>query len=89
MEYEFPYSFHIPLHSHERTFFYLALRGSFTEFYGKKTRIGTPSTLIFSPAGERHSDDWHDLGGRCFNVEFAPRWWERVREHSMVVVHSC
>jgi AraC family transcriptional regulator len=84
-EYAFPPNFHIPPHSHESTFFYLVLQGSFTEVFGKKTRIGTPSMLIFSPAGERHSDDWHDRGGRCFNIEFAPWWLERVREHSAVL----
>src|SRR2546422_865916 len=88
-EYEFPPNLQIPLHSHESTFFYLVLRGTFTEAYGKKTRTGAPSTLIFSPAGENHSDDWHDQGGRCFNVEFEPGWLERVRQHSAVLDHPC
>jgi AraC family transcriptional regulator len=88
-EYEFPPNLQIPLHSHESTFFYLVLRGSFTEVYGKKTRLGAPSTLIFSPAGETHSDDWHDQGGRCFNVEFQPEWLERIRKHAAVLDHPC
>ena len=35
-EYEFPPNLQIPLHSHESTYFYLVLRGSFTEVYGKR-----------------------------------------------------
>jgi AraC family transcriptional regulator len=88
-EYEFPPHLKIPLHSHETTFFYLVLRGTFTEVYDKKTRSGAPSILIFSPAGENHSDDWHDHGGRCFNIEFEPGWLERVRRHSAVLDHPC
>jgi AraC family transcriptional regulator len=84
-EYEFPPNLQIPPHSHESTYFYLVLRGAFTEVYGKKTRTGAPSTVIFSPAGERHSDVWHDRGGRCFNVEFELEWLERVRQHSAVL----
>jgi AraC family transcriptional regulator len=84
-EYEFPPNLQIPLHSHESTYFYLVLRGSFTEVYGKRTRTGAPSTLIFSPAGENHADDWHDRGGRCFNVEFKPGWLDRVRGHSAIL----
>src|SRR5262249_801577 len=33
----------------------------------------------------RHSDEWHDQGGRCFNVEFEPWWLERVREQSALI----
>jgi AraC family transcriptional regulator len=84
-EYEFPPNLQIPLHSHESSYFYLVLRGTFAEVYGKRTRTGIPSTLIFSPAGEKHSDDWHDQGGRCFNVEFEPGWLERVRQHSAIL----
>jgi AraC family transcriptional regulator len=84
-EYEFPPSLIIPPHSHESSFLYLVLRGTFTEVYDRKTRHGVPSTLIFSPAGERHSDEWHDRGGRCFNVEFEPWWLERVRRESTVL----
>jgi AraC family transcriptional regulator len=88
-EYEFPPNLVIPLHSHESTFLYLVLRGTFTEVYEKKTRIGAPSTLIFSPAGERHADEWHDRGGRCFNVEFEPCWLDRVRAYSAVIDRPC
>jgi AraC family transcriptional regulator len=88
-EYEFPPNLQLPMHSHENTYLYLVLRGSFTEVYGKKTRIGAPSTLVFSPAGESHADVWHDRGGRCFNIELQPGWLERVREHASVVDRPC
>jgi AraC family transcriptional regulator len=84
-EHEFPPNLRIPPHSHESPYLYLVLRGSFTETYGRKNRTGAASSLIFNPAGETHSDVWHDHGGRCFHVEFAPAWLERIRRHSAVL----
>ena len=77
--------FKSPTHSHERPFCYLVLAGSCTQNCGNRARESKPSQLVFHPAGEVHSDHWHDAGGRCFHVEFGPRWLERVREHSRVL----
>ena len=43
------------------------------------------STLGFHPAGELHSDSWHERGGRCLHLEFSGPWIERVRESSLVL----
>src|SRR5258707_1948441 len=87
-EYEFPPNLQIPLHSHESTYFYLVLRGTFTEVYGKRTRTSGPSTLIFSPAVERHSDDWHDRGVRGFNSGLLPMWHVRHCHHSSSIGYT-
>src|SRR6185295_17724913 len=59
----------LPNHSHEYAYFCLVLRGTYIESYGKRTRACKPSTLIFHPPGELHSDSFHGLGARCFNVQ--------------------
>lgn len=73
-------SLELPVHSHERAYFCFVLDGSFTEVYGKRTRTCHPSTLIFHPSDETHSDHFHS-GTRCFNIQMNARWLERVCEH--------
>jgi AraC family transcriptional regulator len=68
----------LPKHSHEQAYFCFVLGGSFTEVYGAHSRSGRPSTLIFHPAGETHSDLFHTTS-RCFNIQMNPRWLERVQ----------
>jgi len=75
----------IPKHSHDRAYFCLVLQGSFTETYGKRIRFCKPSTLIFHPADELHSDRFHQGGGRCFNIQVSLYWLKRVRECSVIM----
>ena len=79
-------SLRLPTHSHQATYFCLVLQGSFTEFYERRSRACGPSTLIFHPSGERHSDHFHTKV-RCFNFSLPVGWLGRVREHS-AIVHS-
>lgn len=67
-------------HSHERAGFCLALRGGFTEDYGKGRRSCRASTLIFRPPAEVHRNHFQNSPGRCFNIEIEPRWMKRVNE---------
>lgn len=73
----------LPRHSHEYACFVIVLQGAFVETYGKKVRSCAPSSVIFRPPDEVHSDHFYDRGGRCLTVEIAPRWLERAREHSI------
>jgi AraC family transcriptional regulator len=77
----YPPNHKLPRHSHERSCFMSVLQGSVTETYAKKTLAGKPSTLIFRPSGEVHSDYFHNAGGRVFLIEIEPWWLERVRKH--------
>ncbi len=77
--------FKSPAHSHERPFCYLVLAGTSTQTCGNSARESSRSHLVFHPAGEVHSDHWHETGGRCLHVEFGPRWLERVRAHSQLL----
>src|SRR5216684_1932563 len=74
----------LPKHSHEQAYFCFVLGGSFTEVSGKRTRSCHPSTLIFHPAGETHSDQFH-ASTRCFNVQLNARWLNRVGQRSRVL----
>ena len=67
----------VPPHSHEYACFVIALRGSFSESYGNKSRQVKPSTLIFRPLGELHSEHFDDGGGRCLNIEIDHDWLQR------------
>jgi AraC family transcriptional regulator len=84
METAYAPTLNLPAHSHESTYFCFVIEGSFTEFYGKRSRLYYPSTLVFHPAGETHSDYFH-TGARCFNIQMDAEWLERVQQHSSVI----
>lgn len=58
-------------HAHECAFFYLVLEGSCSQKCSGRQRTGSPSNLVFHPAGEIHSDCWHPRGGRCLHPQFS------------------
>ena len=78
----------VPKHAHECAYFCFVLPGTYTETYGRRTRACKPSTLIFHPPDEIHSDRFDNAGGRCFNVQVEPQFLERVREHSTILDSS-
>lgn len=71
----------LPKHSHEHAYFCLVLEGNFSEHYGKRLRACRPSTLIYHPSGETHSDRFY-TGARCFNIHMNAQWVERLQEYS-------
>lgn len=75
-------------HSHEHVNFIVVLQGTFTEQFGRKTRWCAPSRVIFRPPEELHTDHFHSVGGRCLTIEVAAQWWERAREHSVILKDS-
>jgi AraC family transcriptional regulator len=74
----------LPAHSHESAYFCFVLDGSFAEFYGEKSRSCRPSTLVFHPSGEMHSDHFH-TSVRCFNIQIGSQWLEHIRQYSSVI----
>jgi AraC family transcriptional regulator len=58
----------LPRHSHQHPYFCFVLRGKFAEFCGKRVRACQPSTLIFHPSGELHSDHFN-TDAHCFNLQ--------------------
>jgi AraC family transcriptional regulator len=79
----YPPGFSVPKHSHIHPSFYLAVRGTSTEILGRKRFECKPFNLVFTPAGEVHSEQFHDSGGRAFIFEIAPVQLERLRQHSV------
>lgn len=78
----------LPTHSHERACFVIAFRGSFSETYGKRSRQVKPSTLIFRPAGEAHSEQFNSGGAHCLNIEIEQEWLQRAPVESALVSDS-
>lgn len=72
----------VPAHEHERGFFYFVLDGSSIDVCSGRTLTCTPSTLVFHPAGETHSNSWHRNGGRCLHLETPPGRLELLSERS-------
>lgn len=84
----YPPRFETPIHSHKRPLFCFVIQGDYTETYGVRTRECRSSALLFHPAGELHSECFHESGGRSFIIEMDAPWLERVREHSRMEDNS-
>jgi len=79
----YPPGFRIPKHSHANPSFYLSIRGTSTEIFGRRRWECKPLSLVFTPPGEVHSEQYHDSGGRCFILEIAPNQLDHFHEHSV------
>ncbi len=77
-------SLKLPKHAHEQAYFCFVLEGSFTEVYCRRSRSCHPSTLVFHPAGETHSDFFHS-NSRCFNLQMNVAWMERVSAETKIL----
>jgi AraC family transcriptional regulator len=78
----------MPWHSHELAYFCIVLRGSYTERYGKVSRIYSPGTVVFHPQAETHSDEFHEAGGHIFSVTLGSRWLKRLDDGSRVLTRT-
>ena len=78
----YPAGARLPTHSHERAYFCLIRRGSYTETYGRRTRDCQPMTLVFHPPGEPHAQTFFDSPVMSFNVEIGSEWLQRAVEGS-------
>jgi len=77
-----PAGYRIPVHSHETNSMYFLLEGGLTEHFGRHQVDRRVDDLIFTPAGEPHSNVFHDRGGRCFFLEWDASVDHRVRNHA-------
>jgi AraC family transcriptional regulator len=78
----YPARIRLPSHSHERAYFCLIRRGSYTETYGRRTRDCRPMTLVFHPPGEPHAQTFSGSPVASFNVEIGSEWLQRAEEWS-------
>ena len=79
----YPPNHKLPRHSHNRSCLMIVLQGAVTESYRNESFLAKPSTLIFRPSGEVHSDQFYGSGGRLFIIEMEKDWLNRVSECSL------
>lgn len=84
----YPPGFQVLRHSHELSQLCFVREGTFSEFYGRKSREVKPMTLIARPCDEAHAHRFHDHGARCFVIEIGSESLQRVRQHSPVLDDS-
>jgi AraC family transcriptional regulator len=72
----------LPDHEHALAHFYLVLCGACVDRHGRSSDHCAPATLMFHPAGARHSCDYRGSGARTFSLHLGEPWLERVREHA-------
>ena len=72
----------LPKHSHENAYLSLVRNGTYSETFGRRTRRLSPLALAFHPVGEVHSQEFHDVPSRSFNIELEPGWLARVEEYT-------
>ena len=87
-EITYPPGYKISKHAHESSLYYLVQKGSFTQTYGRKTREGRPSSLIYLRADEAHADKFHHAGALCFVIELEDDWLTRSRNKQYVLDNS-
>jgi AraC family transcriptional regulator len=72
-------------HQHERAYLALVLRGSYEERVARVRRGCEPWTVTIHPAGEEHSEVFHQGGGVLLNVEIAPEMMDDLGEHASLL----
>lgn len=76
----YPNGCELPRHYHEEPRFVLVLAGTFMESAeAQPDRICRPSTLIFRPAGEKHSDVFDRGSASCISVSLGRGWLDHLR----------
>jgi AraC family transcriptional regulator len=82
-------SFVIPRHAHASAFFGLVLEGGYRENYENRCRDCNPSTLLFHPSGEVHSENHHDVVVRIFSIELNKELMAYVGEYARTLDGPC
>ena len=70
----------VPRHEHEHAYLSLIRDGSFTETYGRRTRVPAPGMLLVNPPGEPHSErmDAHPVSS--LNIQLGASWLRELFE---------
>jgi AraC family transcriptional regulator len=84
-DYTYQPDYWIPTHSHLRSYFSLVVAGGYKENYGNRGRLCQPATVVFHPAGERHSERVGSVGARVFSIEIASHWLGESPEYRTVL----
>jgi AraC family transcriptional regulator len=71
----------IPPHEHVDPFLYYVLDGVCSEVTRQRCWQGGPSSLVYHPAGEVHSNQWPSAG-RCFHIEITKDRLEILRDYA-------
>jgi AraC family transcriptional regulator len=79
-EQEYAPSFVIPRHAHATAYFGLIVAGGYRETYDRRSRECGPSTLLFHPCGEVHSEVHYDAAVRIFCLEPNEKLLEQLGE---------
>jgi AraC family transcriptional regulator len=82
IENAYPPAFVIPRHAHASAFFGLVVEGGYQEVYGSRCRECRPSSLLFHPPGEVHSETHYDVVVRIFSIEPTERLLVHVGEYA-------
>jgi AraC family transcriptional regulator len=82
IENAYPPGFVIPRHAHASAFFGLVLEGGYQETYGSRCRECRPSSLLFHPPGEVHSETHYDVVVRILSIEPTQRLLAHVGEYA-------
>ena len=76
---------HLPVHSHERSYFSMTMQGNYREGSERTSNIVSPLTLAFHPAGVEHFVDFDCGEARLFNIEIQADWIKRLRESQILL----
>jgi AraC family transcriptional regulator len=70
----------LPPHFHEHANIALTVEGSFTETVGTEPYEVNPYSVIFRPAGEKHSNRYGKTAAHCLIIEVRPRRLAELRQ---------
>ncbi|WP_222984212.1 helix-turn-helix transcriptional regulator [Flagellimonas meishanensis] len=69
---EYDPEMHIKPHVHHNGYLSILVRGDYTEQGSKLNMDISAGNVLFRPAGYHHRNQFHGLGGRCFDIELLP-----------------
>ena len=72
--------FKTPPHAHEKALFCLVIKGSYTETYGNRSLVCSPSNFLFHAGDYPHAENYHQHGGHSFIVEIEKPWLTQIRD---------
>jgi AraC family transcriptional regulator len=70
----------LPPHFHEHANIALTIDGFFTETVGRKPYEVNPCSVIFRPAGEKHSNRYGKTAAHCLIIEVRPQRLSELRQ---------
>jgi AraC family transcriptional regulator len=78
----------LPVHVHEQSLLWIAMKGHCSEIYAGKVRQHETLTVEFLPSNEIHTLHFPYVEMRSFAIAIAPQWLERMRESSLSLEYS-